>query len=183
MDWVNNEMLLQKSVNRKLKEYREIVDLMKSAFPPEERLPVWWLVLIAKTKDVHFYAFYDDDRFCGITYTIETENLIFLLYFAVSDRLRSNGYGSQIIDRLKDNSPEKEIILNVEKPDITADNFNQRVRRIVFYERNNFYVCNFILSISGIDYNVLSTKRNPNIKEFGKIVSRYCIGHLKKIPD
>lgn len=173
-------MLVQKNVNRKLKEYREIVDLMKSAFPKEERIPVWWMNLLAKKNNVDFTAFYDEDEFCGITYTIETERMIFLLYFTVSEKFRSSGYGSKILTQLKENAPQKEIILDVEKPDIKADNYNQRIRRIAFYKRNDFYVSDYTLSIAGIDYQLLSTRKSPDIHEFEKIISKYRMGTISR---
>ena len=172
--------LQQKLVNRKLKEYGEIVALMKSAFPADERIPIWRLNLLSRKKDIQFAAFYAEGKFCGTTYTIETDCMMFLLYFAVSENFRSRGYGSRIISQLKEDAPQKEIILNVEKPDVATDNYHQRVRRIAFYERNHFFLCNFVLSIAGIDYNVLSTKKNPNIIEFQNIISKCHIGKLKR---
>ena len=69
---------------------------------------------------------------------IESEKMIFLLYFAVNAQQRSKGYGSQIIHELKQVARGREIILNVEKPDQSAENNTQRVQRITFYERNGF---------------------------------------------
>ncbi|WP_455655054.1 GNAT family N-acetyltransferase [Phascolarctobacterium sp.] len=174
-------MYLQtKTVKRNLKDYQEIADLMKEAFPDNERLPIWWLLLLAKTKNVNFNAFYADGRFCGLTYTLETESVMFLLYFAINEQERSRGYGSQILKQLQAVVAAKEIIINVETPDTAAGNYEQRVRRIIFYERNDFYLCDFMLSIAGIDYTVMSTKKEPNINEIQNIIKKYYIGKLKK---
>ena len=174
-------MLLQrKRVTRKIKEYREIVGLMKSAFPPEERIPVWRLNILAKADGVHFTAYYDNGLFCGITYTIETDSMKYILYFAVNDKIRSNGYGSRIISQLKEELPHKEIILHVETPDSAAANYRQRLRRIAFYEKNNFFHCRYKLLIDGMEYCVLSTERDSNRAEFQKIISRYRIGRIEE---
>ena len=166
-------------VTRKLKEYRSVVDLMLTAFPPEERIPVWVLNLLSRKRNVNFNAWYDNQQFCGITYTIESEKMIFLLYFAINAEQRAKGYGSQIIRELKQTAGGREIILNVEKPDQSAENNGQRVQRIAFYERNGFYQSSFDLRIEGTDYLAFSTNAVPDKTEFGSILKKYHIGKIQ----
>ena len=166
-------------VIRKQKDYRLVVDLMLTAFPPEERIPIWILNLLSKKKNVNFNAWYDNQEFCGITYTIESEKMIFLLYFAVNAQQRSKGYGSRIIHELKQIAGDREIILNVEKPDQSAENNTQRVQRITFYEKNGFYQSGFYLRIKGTDYLVFSTNVVPDRKEFSNIIENYHIGKIQ----
>ena len=166
-------------VTRKQKDYRSIVELMITAFPPEERIPIWALQLLSMKRNVNFYAWYDKKEFCGITYTIESEKMIFLLYFAVNAQLRSKGYGSRIIEEIKKIAGERENILNVEKPDEYAENHAQRVQRIAFYERNGFYQTGFDLSIEGTGYLVFSTSVVSDITEFNSILKEYHIGKIQ----
>lgn len=166
-------------VTRKLKDYCSIVELMLTAFPPEERIPIWVLNLFSKKRNVNFNAWYDNREFCGITYTIESEKMIFLLYFAVNAQQRSKGYGSRIIHELKQNAGGREIILNVEKPDQSAENNAQRVQRIAFYERNGFYQSGFDLHIEETDYLVFSTNAVPDKTEFNSILKKYHIGQIQ----
>ena len=165
-------------VTRKLKDYRAIAELMRTAFPPEERIPLWVLTILSKKRNVNFNAWYDDGNLCGLTYTIESAKMVFLLYFAVQEQLRSQGYGSRIIEEVKMLVGKREIILNVEKPDEQAENNAQRIRRITFYERNGFYKSDFALRIEGTDYLVLSTNIVPDKKEFRDIITRYRIGEV-----
>ena len=166
-------------VTRKLKDYRSVVELMLTAFPPEERIPIWLLNILSKKRNVNFNAWYDNKELCGITYTIESEKMIFLLYFAVNAQLRSKGYGSRIIEEIKKIAGKREIILNVEKPDEDAENNAQRVQRIAFYERNGFYQSGFDLCIEGTDYPVFSTNVVSDKKEFGNIIKKYHIGKIQ----
>ena len=128
---------------------------------------------------MNFNAWYDNKELCGIIYTIESEKMIFLLYFAVNAQLRSKGYGSRIIEEIKKLAEEREIILNVEKPDEYAENNSQRVQRIAFYERNGFYQSDFDLRIEGTDYLVFSTNIAPDRKEFNNILKKYHIGKIQ----
>ena len=166
-------------VTRKQKDYRSVVELMLTAFPPEERIPTWILYLLSRKKNVNFYAWYENREFCGITYTLESETMIFLLYFAVNAQQRSKGYGSRIIHELKQTAGGRDIILNVEKPDQCAENNMQRVQRIAFYERNGFYQSNFDLRIEGTDYLVFSTNAVPDRAEFSSILKKYHIGQIQ----
>ena len=166
-------------VTRKLKDYRSVVELMLTAFPPEERIPIWVLNILSKKRNVNFNAWYDNKELCGITYTIESEKMIFLLYFAVNAQQRSKGYGSKIIYELKQTAGDREIILNVEKPDQSAENNTQRVQRIAFYEKNGFYQSGFDLRIEGTDYLVFSTNAVPDKTEFSSILKKYHIGQIQ----
>ena len=105
--------------------------------------------------------------------------MIFLLYFAVNAQQRSKGYGSRIIEEIKKIAGEREIILNVEKPDEHAENNAQRVQRIAFYERNGFYQSGFDLRIEGTDYLVFSTNVVSDRKEFNSILKKYHIGKIQ----
>lgn len=168
-------------VSRRLKDYGAIAELMRTAFPPEERIPLWVLTMLSKQRNVNFNAWYAHGSLCGITYTIESAKMVFLLYFAVQEQLRSQGYGSRIIEEIKKLAGKREIILNVEKPDEQAENNvqrAQRIQRIAFYERNGFYQSDFALHIEGTDYLVLSTNMLPDKKEFSDIITRYRIGEI-----
>ena len=166
-------------VTRKQKDYHSVVELMLAAFPPKERIPVWILNLLSRKRNVNFNAWYDNKELCGITYTIESEKMMFLLYFAVNSKLRSKGYGSRIIHELKQTARDREIILNVEKPDQSAENNAQRVQRIAFYKRNGFYQSEFDLCIEGTDYLVFSTNVVPDKTEFCSILKKYHIGQIQ----
>ena len=166
-------------VTRKQKEYRSVVELLHSAFPPEERIPIWALNLLSKKRNVNFSAWYDNREFCGITYTIESEKMVFLLYFAVNASQRSKGYGSRIIHELKQIAGGREIILNGEKPDQSAENNAQRVQRIAFYERNGLYQSGFNLHIEGTEYLILSTNAVSDKTEFSSLLKKYHIGKIQ----
>ena len=111
---MNIEMLVDKTFSRKLYEYKDACYLMRTAFPPNEQIPMWLLRVLAFRKNVNFRAFYDDDQFCGVLYTVEDNKYIFVLYLAVNDRIRSKGYGTKILDWLKQNT-EKEFLFIIRK--------------------------------------------------------------------
>ena len=80
---------------------------------------------------------------------------------------------------MKQIAGDREIILNVEKQDQSAENNTQRVQRITFYEKNGFYQSGFDLCIEGTDYPVFSTNVVSDKKEFGNIIKKYHIGKIQ----
>lgn len=165
-----------KKINRKLPEYRKIKDLIKRAFPKNEQFPIWLLRFWASRKNIDFLAYYDDGSFCGITYTLQNENMAFVLYLAVNDEIRSKGYGSAILSYLKTTLANKVIVLNVEPIDMNAENYSQRVRRVEFYKKNGFENTNhYVVDTSG-KYLILSTDKNFSLKDYQLVLKRLSYG-------
>ena len=173
-------MLADKTFSRKLHEYKDVCRLMRTAFPRNEQVPMWLLRVLALRKSVNFRAFYEDDQFCGVLYTAEDNKYIFVLYLAVNDQIRSKGYGTKILDWLKQNT-EKIIVLNVESLDSSAENALQREKRISFYSRNGIYDtgCRFV--DEGEKYSVLASDiESFDPREYEMLLSRFSFGTYKK---
>ncbi len=169
------ELTTQK-VSRNLDEYIKIKELIQTAFPENERLPMWLLLLTSKRKCVDFLAFYDDDRFCGVTYTVKTEKMVFILYLAVSNEIRSNGYGSKILDFLKVRYGEKDLVLNIEPVDENAENYHQRVRRLEFYKKNGFADTGKFFRNKSEIYSILSNSENFSMERYIDVIKKMSFG-------
>lgn len=169
----------EKRVTTKLPEYQYISQLMKTAFPKNEQFPLWLLRLLAVRKNINFQAFFDEELFCGILYTAENEKYIFVLYLAVNDKIRSKGYGSQILQWLKQ-STEKTIVLNVEAVDSNAFNFKQREKRIEFYQKNGITDTGYLFTDKDEKYYVLSSDAEHfSVKEYCSLLKWFSLGSYK----
>lgn len=167
-------------VSRKLPEYLEICKLLKTAFPRNERIPVWILQLLAFRKDVHFRAFYDENQFCGVLYTTEDDKYIFVLYLAVHTKAQSKGYGSRILHWLRAHS-SKNIVLNVEAEKPSAENANQRESRIRFYDKNGITDTGYLFQDAGETYSVLASDCESFIpQEYERLLKRFSFGLYQK---
>ena len=102
-------MLEVKNVNRKLENYEEVVELMKTAFPPEEQIPLWMLRLLSFIRKTEFTAYYDSGIFAGISYTGTDEKMVFVVFLAVNPNIRSKGYGTAILNHIKKRTKEKQL--------------------------------------------------------------------------
>ena len=164
------------AVSKKLKEYKEIKSLMRRAFPQNEQIPMWLLHILAIRKSVEFSAYYDDDLFCGISYTASNEDLVFILYLAVNDKIRSKGYGSAILQCIKQRFSNKAIALNIEPLDPKSDNYAQRIKRYEFYLKNGFVDTHCQISDKSDYYRILATTKQFTIKEYKLAVKQLSFG-------
>ena len=154
----------------------EIKRLYHTAFPKEELLP-WWIVrLLTVQKCVDLTGYYKEDTFAGFTFTATTEDILFVLFFAVEDHRRGDGLGSAILQYMKDRNPGKTIVLNVEPVDERAENNDQRIRRMAFYKKNGFYDTGYNIREVGGVFRVLATAPELDTAAYGKVFRKMSLG-------
>ncbi len=145
----------------------EIEDLYISAFPKEERAPLKMLYKKAKKSNFEFSAVTDNGEFIGLTYTAQAEDIVTLMYFAVSDNMRGKGYGGRIIDEILKKHEQKKFFLVIEPVEKSAENYEQRVRRRDFYlshglKSMGYRVYEFGVVFEVLGYGLDTTKKNYN---------------------
>lgn len=161
---------------KKAPDRKKIKKLYQTAFPKEELLP-WWIVrLLTVQKCVNLTGYYQDKTFAGFTFTAETEDILFVLFFAVEDAKRGKGYGSEILKYMKEHNPGKTVVLNVEPLDETAGNNDQRVRRMAFYRKNGFYDTGYNIREVGGVFRVLATVPELDTAAYGKVFRKMSLG-------
>ena len=169
-------ILTTKSVSKKLNEYSEIKTLCATAFPKNEQMPMLVLLILSKRNGIDFTAYYDNDIFCGISYTICKNDTVFVLYLAVNDKIRSKGYGSKILETIKNQYKNKSVVLNIEPLDCNSENYEQRIKRFEFYKRNGFIdTHHFINDISG-KYLILSTADSFSVEAYKDTIKKLSFG-------
>jgi GNAT superfamily N-acetyltransferase len=154
----------------------EAKKLYLSAFPKEELLPWWVLRLMTLPKGAAITSYYTGDDFCGFTHTTITDEVVYVMFFAVQDELRGKGYGSAILEYLKQDNPGKPIILNVEPLDERADNAQQRISRMRFYEKNGFYDTGYEIDEVGGTFRILSTRKKLDVEAYLTMFQRMSFG-------
>lgn len=154
-------MLTVRPLSRKLSEYNEILSTYQTSFPKNEKLPFWLLSMLAKRKKIDFFVFYDKAVFCGFTYLIHQERTTFVLYLAVNLSIRSQGYGSQILEWIAEEYSHNAIVLNIETvSDTKCNNYEERLKRQQFYFKNGYHDTHYKTVELGVSYDVLSTQQS-----------------------
>lgn len=172
-------------ISRNLPEFPRIKKLFETSFPKNERYPLWLLAARAACKDADFLAYYDESVFCGITYTVRTENTLFVLYIAVNDEIRSKGYGTAILSQVVKLAEGRQVVLNVEDPDPAAENNGQRERRVSFYKRNGFYDTGYRLIEKILTHQVMCNKEDFSPDGYTAALKKLSCGfytpHLERL--
>ncbi len=157
---------------------KKIRKLYLSAFPKDERLPWFVLRLNALRKGIGLHAFLDGDTFCGFTCSVTLEGLHFLLFFAVDDAIRCQGYGSAILSLLRQEYGT--LILNIEPLVPDAPDLPLRQSRYRFYRRNGFFDTGcHVLEKDGI-FRVLCTNPEPDPDVYRKLLRYLTLGLWKE---
>ena len=157
-------MLTSIQVTKESEKFPEIVRLYRAAFPREERVA---LDLLLETDGPYdFIACYDGEMLCGFYSTLTMGDITHVLFLAVEETLRGNGYGSQILDAIRRAYPDKRLILDVEMPDPEAENQEQRKKRIAFYKRNGYRNSGVSYSWRGVMYEILILNGKITEEEF-----------------
>lgn len=134
-----------KPLNQNDGNYYKVIDLYKSAFTTARHIPTWFLRFKLRKGKLGFNVLYADDTWIGLIYTTEYRDIVLVHFFAISDSFRSSGYGSKVIDSMKVAHVGKRIVLNIELLDKQEKNYQQRVKRKAFYEKNGFSSSGYIV--------------------------------------
>lgn len=143
-----------------------VKNIYTHSFEKREQMPYWMMLLMAKLWNTELFSFYEGDRLCGMMYLAKTRNLAFVMFFAVDASLRSQGYGSAILDEIQAMYPNKKIIVSIERCDVEATDIEQRRRRKKFYLANGYKETGYMVQLAGIKQEVIIRNGEFDKKEF-----------------
>jgi len=149
-------MLRVERITKKMKNFKEVVDLYQASFPKEEQAPIHFILHRGNKSHTAFNAYYDHELFVGLSCTTIYEDITYVIWLAVHPEVHAKGYGSQILNAIKESKPSNRIVLNIEIEDEENENQGQRARRRRFYERNDFSSTKIIMEFRGIKMEMLS---------------------------
>lgn len=153
---------------------KQIKSLYKVAFPRDERAPISLLFRKTGNERNAFYAALDNDEFVGLVYTVRVESLVYVFYLAVVEEKRGHGYGSRILELIRKLYPDCVITLEIEDTeDANADNKEQRIKRLRFYEANGYKQLHIKINEAGVVYELLGTADTITQAKFLEMMKQY----------
>ena len=155
-------MIRFEKIDENTKNLEDIKQLYMDAFPFEERIPFYIMVLVGNDRGVEFLSIYDDDTWLGFIHTLVGEKLSYIFYFAIDGGLRQSGYGSKIIREYKKIHPK--LSLAIEPIEEDSDNIKQRKKSLAFYEKNGFETLDTKVVEMGVEFELMGAK-GMEIKE------------------
>lgn len=170
--------LTHKKICYELNTVEPVENLIKSSFPPDEQEPMERLLDLAQRPMVNFWAYYDDENFCGMIYVVDSKETLFILYLAVPAELRSKGYGAKIVEDVRKQFGGKNIVLHVEDPTEVEDKnkVEQRIRRIKFYNRLGFKDTGYRVKSDITTFFLISTEEEFRISTYMNLMKEYSYG-------
>ena len=173
-------------IDSNFKDKEKLYSLNDEAFPKEERIPSEKLITLLDECGCDGWAFYDDE-FAGFAIIItDSENReCYLSYFAIDKKFRGQGKGSKALQKLQNVYSDYQIALDMERIDeVNAENFEQRKKRVAFYERNGFKRAKCGISFFGINLEIMCNKGEFRKSEFEKVLTKIKIkGFEPKLYD
>lgn len=140
-----------------IEKYRKQVKrLFVTAFPREERPPMWLLERRCRQGRAEFYAAVCDERFVGLAYVVGDDRVKTLMFLAVDDDARGGGYGTEMLAAVHERYRDVKLFLNIEPLDEAAPNYEQRCRRKAFYERNGMSLLDYQVREAGVTYEMMT---------------------------
>ena len=118
---------------------KDVEPLFVSAFPSNERPDPKHYFLSFEKPINQLFAFYDDD-FVGFASTVHYKDICYIFFLAVSEKKRNQGYGSKILNEMKNLFKDDVILLCYEEVDDKYPDNDMRKRRAEFYHRNGFTI-------------------------------------------
>ena len=156
-----------------IKKNKKVTKLYNEAFLKDERIPIWLLKILVRKNKAKFYGIYDNEKFVGLVYNIFYKDIVFVFYLAIDKGTREQGYGTKVLDSIKQKYKNSRIILCIEPVDENSDNYEQRVKRKKFYLKNGFEDSNYIIKERNIIYEMLYYNENVALQEFEEMMKNY----------
>lgn len=165
------KLLLKKLPN----EFNDIKNLEKinyEAFPIEERLEIDNLLEMANTDLFSLYLVYENNKLIGFILLAINKPSIYIFLFAIDKSMRSKGYGSIVLNRIKELYPEYQIVLDLERINENCPNISQRISRKNFYMRNGYFETGYFMDYNDVEFEVLCNDYNFNQDSFTKLLNK-----------
>lgn len=154
-------------------DYKEIKRLFKSAFPAKERPPFFIMKAKANQGKGEMLVARDNDTFIGFAYLVCYRDMAYLFFLAIDDSKRGMGYGSKILQKLKQKYNKKRLFLAREQLDKSSENYDERVKRHNFYLKNGFTDLPYKLKEANVTYDVMSNATMITPNEYDALISRW----------
>lgn len=135
---------------------KKVKKLYYEAFPKNERAPFSLMKRFAKGNKADFFGVYDNDIFVGLVYNIYYKDIVYVYYLAIEKSLRGKGYGSGVLESIKEKYTMQRVILMAEETDADSTNYKERMKRKEFYYGNGFRELNYKVKEAGVMYDMLS---------------------------
>lgn len=162
-----------RKITQDFADKEKLYALNDEAFPKEERIPSNRMLALLQELGCDAWAFYDG-KFVGFAILLSDDvlQMAYLSYFTIDGTYRSSGYGTEALQKLAQIYDGYQIVLDMERMDDSADNYDQRLRRLAFYERNRFRRAMVGFEYFKMDLEIMCRPGDFREQDFRKLIGR-----------
>lgn len=136
-------------------QWLRLYKLYRAAFPTCERKPFSIIVNMYRKGQTDVWCIQKDRKIMGLAATINGEEAILLDYFAIDQRHRNEGIGSQALLKLEQFYADKGLFVEIESVYDDAPNRDERQRRKQFYLRCGMTQMNVLVNLFDVKMELL----------------------------
>ena len=114
-------------------QWKDVKSIYLEAFPKSERKPFFTVRHSVKKGKVKLFTASENNALLGFVMVIPYKNFVMVDYLAVSNKVRSKGTGSLLMQEMCRRFKDRKIALLIEQLDEIAENSAQRIARRNFY--------------------------------------------------
>lgn len=145
-------------------------------FPKDELKPLKSILQAVDKGWYKVYVAFHGDTILGYANVADCKGIMFLDYFAVNEKMRGTGIGTEFFRNLSCLTGSECILLEVESVE-SARNEEEtelRKRRIAFYKRSGCIDTGCVYNVFGVEYNVFINRERELTPEFlSELLSAY----------
>ena len=117
----------------------DVSKLYISAFPENERPPLeWFYRAVNYYRENQVVGYYDNDAFIGFSYLVFYQDIVYIAFLAVDEKQRNQGYGTLILNDIKNTYSDYIKLLCFEEVDTKYHDYDNRLKRQKFYLKNGY---------------------------------------------
>ena len=171
-------MELVKAVTKN--ERDNIKELYLKAFPKEERKPFSLIVEKQAEGGADMFSIEENGQFAGLAIPAYNDDIVLLVFFAISDTMRGKGCGSKALKLIMDKYRGKRFILEIEDTNAPAPNSDQRIRRKNFYIKNGLINTGLMADVMGVEMEVLGNTNSITFDEYWNVYNKAFGSEISK---
>lgn len=137
----------------------------EEAFPKDEKKPFDLILQKAKEGKVDILVYQDKDP-VAFAINMKAGDRVLVDYLAIDKLSRGNGYGTYILNHLREEYKTDRICLEIEEVCEVYANYEQRKARKSFYIKNGLRESGMYVSLFGVDMEILLFDKEMSFQEY-----------------
>lgn len=150
----------------KISNFPAVKRIYLKSFCKENRFSILNLLWNAFLKRANIYVALLKKEVVAFIYVIHYKNQRFILYLAVNESNRNQGIGTFLLKWYLQEDKGKDIFLNIDEVNEKYQDSEIRKKRLTFYQKNGFYLMNYLSVNDDTKGNILSIKERFDLEKY-----------------